>query len=190
MDVRHASEIAAYRAFSKKICTEIEDQVIAPNLFTPAAPSSTEPTPGVVAREQTLAASQAEVSMAGLGPSQAAPLLEVPEQGRPPSIADDQSTKHAPDDFVGNTFLTAVQHESEGGTADLGRHGETGKPTATELGSSEAKPAGGEPAADKAGIVGHSGEGTAWRGQGSLWDRGQARSDSFDKQRMTLTSAR
>ncbi|CBJ32837.1 conserved unknown protein [Ectocarpus siliculosus] len=70
--------------------------------------------------------------------------------------------------------------------ADLGFR----KPSATELGSTAAKPARGELAADEAGIVGHSGEGEARRGPGSLWDRGQSPSDSFDKQRMTLTSAR
>ncbi|CAN0454719.1 unnamed protein product, partial [Ectocarpus sp. 8 AP-2014] len=74
----------------------------------------------------------------------------------------------------------------DGNAADLGFR----KPSATELGSTAAKPARGEPAADKAGIVGHSGEGPARTGSGSLWDRGQSPSDSFDKQRMTLTSAR
>lgn len=235
--------------------------MIAPSLFTPAAPSSTEPTPGGVAGENLLAASQSAASTAGRGPSHAASLLEVTEQGRPPSIADDQNAG-------GTTFLTAVQHEPEGGAADLGRHGDTGnqdslfpgrgnhgrvhvahcapddrfagvvaapvaaapstqlgavttkknlagggksgmedrdwqklivgnaadlgfrKPAATELGSTAAKPTRGEPAADKAGTVGHSVEGAARRGSDSLWDRGQSPSDSFDKQRMTLTSAR
>ncbi|CAM9347092.1 unnamed protein product [Ectocarpus fasciculatus] len=73
-----------------------------------------------------------------------------------------------------------------GNTANLGFR----KPAATELRPPAARPAGGEPAADKAGIVGHSGEGGAQRGPGSLWDRGQSPSDSFDKQRMNLTSAR
>ncbi|CAM9149637.1 unnamed protein product, partial [Ectocarpus sp. 13 AM-2016] len=260
-DVRHATEIAAYRAFSKKICTEFEDQVIASSPFTPAAPSSGEPTPGGVAGENIPAASQSAARTAGRGPSHVASLVEVTEQGLPPSIADHQNAG-------GTTFLTAVQHEPEGGAADLGRHGDTGnqdtfcpgrgnhgrvhktycapddrfagefagpvaaapstqlravtskknlagggksgmedrdwqklidgnaadlgfrEPAATELGSTAAKPTRGEPAAAKADIVGHSVEGAARRGSDSLWDRVQYLSDSFDKQRMTLTSAR
>ncbi|CAN0064563.1 unnamed protein product, partial [Ectocarpus sp. 12 AP-2014] len=74
----------------------------------------------------------------------------------------------------------------DGNAADLGFR----QPPATELGSTAAKPTRGEPAAAKAGIVGLSVEGAARRGSDSLWDRAQSPSDSFDKQRMTLTSAR
>lgn len=130
-DVRPATEIAAYRLFSKNVCAEIEEQMnpgpptCVPDATPPTPPHIVEPIDlALVGGEQKRISAQekgdwaAELSRGravDLGPS----IASTPRL-RPTTTVEGQTTGHPPDvagergsslsRSMGNTFLTAVQH--------------------------------------------------------------------------------
>lgn len=79
----------------------------------------------------------------------------------------------------------------DGGRQKLGDGGgQQDRATRFDINSAVSDAIAGESATEGGGIVGVKVGGGARKGPGRLWDRGRSPSDSSDKQRMTLTSAR
>lgn len=255
MDVRPATEIAAYRLFSKNICAEVEEQMNpGPPTGVPAVtprtpPHAVEPANlvSVGGQQKRIDAEEKKESAAELSRGRSADfglnIASVPAT----TTVEDQTTGHPPDSShsrsMGTTFLTAVQQPdvddnrqkepvSRRESGNTGGHGAAddhparaatqlavaedensegdghsaagGSSTAQTLntvgvrgnkraksGDDSARPkrAGSETATE--GETSHFGvESGIRRGLGRLWDGGRAPSDLFDKQQMTLTSAR
>lgn len=253
-DVRPATEIAAYRLFSKNICVEVEEQMN-PGLPTgvvavppPIPPHGVEPTNRALVGGQ-----HARIGVKKENGDSAERSSIAPAPGKPSTTAVERySTGHRPDHAsergsspncsMGSTFMTAVQrpdvetdHKKEllsrrensstaphcapddcparartqlaiaqGENSRVDGRGAEDVSTAQHLNAGgrredenaksqdafgRSNKAGSETATE--GETSHVGvEGGTRRGQERLWDGGRAPSDSFDKQRVTLTSAR
>lgn len=279
----------AYRAFSTKICAEIKEQTNPGETpCTPAVAPSTPPNeleftaPATGERKHEgldggtgWATDPSTMNAEGLTSRKASPSPLLPEEGRPTSVADDQTTERPPgvierdgcghhggdsgDANTGSTFLTDVRRAGGGAGVDdvekcqqkkpitergiksTSRHGEPDdhfiaatvdglsaapftnrrvvkggnnipgsdkdskgggwqwlidggrqreRATKGGLNSAACDAKVGESPMEGSAIVGIEAGGGTRRGPGRLWDRGRSPSDSFDKQRVTLTSAR